>query len=810
MLGAASFGAAASSTVDLQGTAFSVDTVEHYYVGPGITHTQLQLNAGSRMVRIYAATLDKADPLYTPAAKARVEIGKDRCLTAETVTSMAERNDSESRRYVAGVNGDFFITSSFAAQHEFGNAILGYPNMSCVIDGKIAAPDMIDITSRENALIIGPEGMWIDATDLTYKVLNNDGSVQVKAKAVNYPRRNNEMMVYNSYMGATTGTAAGGREIALRLADGASWRVNASVKFVVDGEWSSAGNMPVPADGIVISCGPDYSDEFIDGLKDGDTVKLKIILSLPAFDGIKPDITHVIGGDVRILKEGVVTTEAIRWINTPTARYARSLTGYSQDRQRLVMAAVDGGNGSSGLSYFESADLMAYLGCYDALDLDGGGSTALYLRHCGIVNRPRDGSERAVGNALYFTLDNGGDNTVASIRFADHARTIPVYGSYKPVVYGYNAAGMLVDTDVQGAVFAAPEGMAEDIEGGILAVKEGCYALQASLNGMVATMPLTVDGSVPAEAVVSSMLIDAARRPQVKLQAKVGTNIMDVASEAFEWSSTDTEVVTVDENGVLTGLKNGTATVVAQRGECNIPVSVTVEIASSKSLPLDADFGGEGWRFSRSSVSQPEVSALPDGGRTIKFDVTSARTPSLTIRKNIVAYSLPDRLSLTVDPAGTETALTLALQPANAPRQLTVASEPFSTSTKTVFELSELFDTSDITAYPVEFKSLQMTAPSKIGHSCVFRFDDVVFEYDNAEASVENVAVDGVADRLPLFVIDGVLTTSAAVERISIYTPAGVCVKSVAGNSVALDFCPGIYIVKAETASRVMTAKIRL
>ena len=63
---------------------------------------------------------------------------------------------------------------------------------------------MIDIVSRENALIIGPEGMWIDATDLTYKVLNNDGSRQAKAQAVNYPRRDNEMMVYNSYNGAST------------------------------------------------------------------------------------------------------------------------------------------------------------------------------------------------------------------------------------------------------------------------------------------------------------------------------------------------------------------------------------------------------------------------------------------------------------------------------------------------------------------------------------------------------------------------------------------------------------------------------
>ena len=140
------------------------------------------------------------------------------------------------------------------------------------------------------------------------------------------------------------------------MAPGAEWKINATTKFIVEGEWSTAGDMPIPADGIVISCGKDYADSFVDGLAAGDVVKLKIILSLPAFGGIKPDITDVIGGDVRILNQGTVTTEAIRWINTPGSQYPRSLAGYSQDRTRLVMAAVDGGQAAStGLSYFESA-----------------------------------------------------------------------------------------------------------------------------------------------------------------------------------------------------------------------------------------------------------------------------------------------------------------------------------------------------------------------------------------------------------------------------------------------------------------------
>jgi hypothetical protein len=48
----------------------------------------------------------------------------------------------------------------------------------------------------------------------------------------------------------------------------------------------------------------------------------------------------------------------------------------------------------------ELATLMKGLGAYQAINLDGGGSTTMYLRGSGIVNKPSDGSERVVANHL--------------------------------------------------------------------------------------------------------------------------------------------------------------------------------------------------------------------------------------------------------------------------------------------------------------------------------------------------------------------------------------------------------------------------
>ncbi|MDE6396383.1 MAG: phosphodiester glycosidase family protein, partial [Muribaculaceae bacterium] len=486
---------ATAANTDIQGVSFQVDTISHYKIGPGLTQSHLVFKSSSRTFHAFLTDMHvpEADGL-----RVKVDVGRDSCNTAEAITSIAKRKTNANTQYLAGINGDFFITSSFANQHEFKNAILGYPNMSCATEGKLVAPDMIDITSRENALIIGSEGMWIDATDMKYRVLNNAGDTIVDAKAMNYPRRDEEMVVYNSYMGKYTKTSPQGREIVLRPAEGATWKFNKSIKFIVDGDWH-AGQSAIPEDGLVISCGPKYKNEFIDGLKKGDIVKLKLVVSLPAFSKLKPDIQEICGGDVRILKENVTTTEAIRWINTPSAKYSRSLVGYSKDRDHVVTCAIDASSVSSGVTYYEAADVMRFLGCWDALDLDGGGSTAIWTQSHGIMNNLRDGSERAVGNGIFFVLDRPASKEVKSIRFADWRQVLPQYGLYRPVIYGYNEYGQLVDTDIQGFTLEAPAELGTVDGTALLASGSGPHNLTARLGDMTADIAVTVDNSFPAK-----------------------------------------------------------------------------------------------------------------------------------------------------------------------------------------------------------------------------------------------------------------------------------------------------------------------
>jgi hypothetical protein len=86
------------------------------------------------------------------------------------------------------------------------------------------------------------------------------------------------------------------------------------------------------------------------------------------------------------------------------ARHPRSALGISRDSATLYVVAVDGRQQTSvGMTLEELADAMIALGAYEAMNLDGGGSTALVVRDS-IVNTPSDANgERAVGNVVAIT-----------------------------------------------------------------------------------------------------------------------------------------------------------------------------------------------------------------------------------------------------------------------------------------------------------------------------------------------------------------------------------------------------------------------
>lgn len=134
----------------------------------------------------------------------------------------------------------------------------------------------------------------------------------------------------------------------------------------------------------------------------------RVEISTPAevLDKPKPWMEHIVSGTPLLVEDGEIAVE--HGGNNLARKHPRTAIGLDEEGRTLILAVVDGRwpGQSHGMSLTELADLMKDLGAHRALNLDGGGSTTLYIRNAdGVVNRPSGGSERAVSNLLGVRID---------------------------------------------------------------------------------------------------------------------------------------------------------------------------------------------------------------------------------------------------------------------------------------------------------------------------------------------------------------------------------------------------------------------
>jgi len=143
--------------------------------------------------------------------------------------------------------------------------------------------------------------------------------------------------------------------------------------------------------------GPDHAAGTL-----GDTVRIETTL--------QPLAPHTaVGGFPLLLRDSVVMATvdsdgaaSFRGVNP------RTTAGYSANGRRLLLVVIDGRQAgySVGTTSRETAELMRDLGAREAVNLDGGGSSAMVVRDLATgairtVNKPSDAAgERPVANAL--------------------------------------------------------------------------------------------------------------------------------------------------------------------------------------------------------------------------------------------------------------------------------------------------------------------------------------------------------------------------------------------------------------------------
>ncbi len=140
----------------------------------------------------------------------------------------------------------------------------------------------------------------------------------------------------------------------------------------------------------------------------------KVMLSIPS--NVEMPMSSlaaegVVGGRALLVSQGMAMTSYDALDPTEPFRQApRSAIGLDADGPMgtpvdMYLVTVDGDQQKSlGMTAEELADFLAGLGVSDAIELDGGGSSTLYIRkEGGVVNSPSDGVQRTVANHLGVT-----------------------------------------------------------------------------------------------------------------------------------------------------------------------------------------------------------------------------------------------------------------------------------------------------------------------------------------------------------------------------------------------------------------------
>jgi hypothetical protein len=289
---------------------------------------------------------------------------------------------------IGAVNGDFFVTSGTSE---------GNPQNVLVPDGQVFAEKTG--TAKSIFGISDGNDPFIALRAENFRVTR--GGVSHAIQKINGSRTTDTLVLYNQYKGTSTGTDNTGTEVKLGLASGAVWKANAAVPCVVLAKQAGVGNMSFSAGQAVLS-GKGTEASYLNGYAVGDTITVELDVA----SGVS-NIAQVMGGFPQIVTNGANTasTNVISeggTVTDDTTHNPHTGVGISQDERFMYMVVVDGRVPATrfGMSMTELGNLMIYLGAYNAINLDGGGSSTLLANNV-VKNTPSDpAGARAVGTAL--------------------------------------------------------------------------------------------------------------------------------------------------------------------------------------------------------------------------------------------------------------------------------------------------------------------------------------------------------------------------------------------------------------------------
>lgn len=488
-----------------------------------------------------------------------------------TISYVASYLQSNSQNVVAGVNGDFFMTDT------------GIPIGMVVTDGILRTSDVggnnIGFNSDGSAFI-GKPALQVNLT--------TDTGYSVRLDYVNKTRRNYGTYLLTPDFSANTRTTTPGISILLNNISGdlkIGQSITADVGTVIKGTESS----PLLAGTMVLTA---TDENNLAARLEPIASASKVTISITSADPRWNDVVYAVGAGDTLVEEGVVNS------SLPTGTAPRTAFGIT-DEGKIITYTVDGRQAgySAGMNLKTLAERMVSLGCVNAVNLDGGGSTTMVAGYPGYdtlstINSPSEGTLRRGANYLFFV------NTAEKTNVAQNLHLYPfdsmvLAGSqlqysvkatdsaYYPVQYSghvnYGLSSTSADISNTGLLTAGPN---ED-----------------TLNITASTGSMTAQGTVRIiETPTTLDIINEATKKAVKTLSVSSDEVIDLSVSAkfngVQVNSTDTaltwqvlntvgDIGKIDETGqfIASAEIGSTGKIIVTTGSLSVEVPVQVGMA---------------------------------------------------------------------------------------------------------------------------------------------------------------------------------------------------------------------------------------
>jgi hypothetical protein len=289
----------------------------------------------------------------------------------ETVSEMAARTGA-----IAAINGDYF-------------PFTGDPLGVMVRDGKLLSTPGIP------RAVFGWGSKSVAMGLVQFKGTAEFGGQRIAIKGVNEECPLNEVVLQTDAAAFATGKTPNVHAVVKMEAS--DWTPNGVFVGTFESLYADIPKLPIqPGNAVLTASGS--KAELLKTMVPGE--KVTFSFSTNGFDWSK--IEQTIGGGPFLVRDGRVSVDAkAQGFNDAftNKRHPRTAIGRSVDGD-IWIAVVDGRQKiSDGATLSEMARIMLDLGCTEAANLDGGGSSAINV-FGQTLNRPSDGKERPVANGL--------------------------------------------------------------------------------------------------------------------------------------------------------------------------------------------------------------------------------------------------------------------------------------------------------------------------------------------------------------------------------------------------------------------------